>query len=95
MLKKTQFEDYRLMILQQDIDTALNQVSTDIVSGVLFKDIDLTTAAKFVEHKLNRIPEGYIICGQNADARIWSVAKTNKTLSLQASGAVRVNVWVF
>lgn len=94
-IRKTQFEDYRLMQLQQDIDVAINQAATLITKGVFLKDIDLSTEIRLVDHKLNRIPEGFVICGQNADAVIWSVAKTEKTLSMQASAPVRVSVWVF
>ena len=72
-------------------------VQSSIVTGTLLRDIDLTTTAKRIEHKLGRAPLGYIIVRQNANSTVFEQSETRKDifLNLQASAAVTVSLWIF
>ena len=67
------------------------------IKGSHIKDIDLTTSWTKVQHKLGRMPQGWILTAiysrdtvaENIDAR------TSKYVELRASGNNTVSVWFF
>lgn len=68
-----------------------------ITNGVLIRSASLTGGSvTSVPTKLGRGWIGYIICGQSADARIWTTDMSNRSsLSLQSNNDVNVVIWVF
>lgn len=68
-----------------------------IVSGSLITDIDLSTTAIRVEHKLGRKPLGYIVVRQNANAVVYEQDEERQDLflNLRSSATVRVSLWIF
>ncbi len=65
------------------------------LSGRLIEDIAVTTSTKKVNHGLKRIPKGYIIVAQDADARIWETARTDTTITFDSSATVTISIWIF
>jgi hypothetical protein len=61
----------------------------------LVEKVSLTTTPKKVEHKLSTSPLGCIVVSQDANAVIFQTAKDENFITLQASAAVTVNIWVF
>lgn len=68
-----------------------------ITNGALIRAASLSSAsATSVPTKLGRDWIGYIICGQDADARIWAADLSNRSsLSLECNNDVNVVIWVF
>ena len=49
-----------------------------------------------INHKLDRLMQGYLIASQNANAVIWFTQPFNsKTLTLESSANVTVNLWCY
>lgn len=55
----------------------------------------ITTAGINLVHNLNRVPNGWIILGKDANVDIWETGKSSTTLSLDASGSTNFSIWVF
>lgn len=72
-------------------------VQCPLIDGTLLTGVQLSTAPKSVEHKLNRAPLGYIITRKNANENVWesSQALPARFLTLTATGAVTVDIWIF
>ena len=86
--------------LQEYIATAFDGIQkSEIINGVLLKDVALINGATEVAHKLGRELRGWIVVGQSASASIWDSQATHtrkrKTLMLNSSAAVTVSLWVF
>ena len=55
-------QDQEFNRLQDSIEQAVNPIiDSRIVDGVYIKEVDLSTADTFVEHKLGREPLGFIV----------------------------------
>lgn len=84
--------------LQDTIENVVNGLSASpIVSGQLLKDIEVTTSAKRIEHKLGRAPLGFIVVKINANSVVFEQPETRPDLflNLEASAAAKVSLWVF
>lgn len=81
----------------QDNNEQFNNQFKDIpfLSGRRVQDIIVTTSTVKVDHKLGRMPLGYIILKQNADARIWYTAINDIQITFDSSATVTIDVWVF
>jgi hypothetical protein len=88
-----------------DVDRAIRALETirtgkPLVDGHEVRDVDLVSGAYTkVPHKLGRRVQGYIVTGRSADATVYdnhtSQLDLNSNLSLRASAAVTVNLWVY
>lgn len=82
--------------VQDNVELALRPVlQSAILAGVQVNDVELTTSPATVSHTLGRQPQGWLLVGQNADARVWSTARDRNILTLQASAACTVSLWVY
>lgn len=86
--------------VQENVDTALGPLQDSrIVEGLLLRNVQLTAGSNTVAHKLDRRLIGWIVVRKRANEQIWDEQDTNnapkRTLKLQASGAVTVDLWVF
>lgn len=81
---------------QDNINNFTNQfMMNPFLKGNFIEGIALTTSASQIEHKLGISPLGYIVTSQSANATVYSTAKDQNFLTLQASGNVTVSIWVF
>lgn len=66
-------------------------------SGRIIEDVSLSATPTDVPHLLQRRPAGWFIVRRDADARVWEGTQTDAAmfLTLVASAAVTVNVYVF
>lgn len=62
----------------------------------LFLTVTLASGDNVINTKLARVQQGWIVTDQNAAALIYRSAPFNdKTLTLNASAAVTISLWVF
>lgn len=98
-LRRVRSNDDSLRQLQDGVDFVLRAISTkEILDGVLIQDISITSGtAKIVDHKLGRVPLGYIVVSRNANSNIWTSTSSvpSSVLKLNASANVTINLWVF
>jgi hypothetical protein len=99
--KKLALKDKESSKLQENVELVLKPIiNSQIIDGVLLKCVDLQPGKRNeVQHKLGRLPLGYIVVRKRADARIWDLQDTNpapgQTFSLACSHAVQVDLWIF
>ena len=72
-------------------------IACALLDGTLLTNVVLSTTATKVEHKLRRPVQGWIVVRKNAAADIFEPNRDLPTtfLTLQASAAVTVDLWVF
>ena len=72
-------------------------LSLPILNGNMIEGISLTaTTPLVVNHLLQRMPHGWFLTDNNADAVVWrSAAFTNLTITLESSANTTVSIWVF
>ncbi len=100
-LRKINSDDREISKLENYLEQFLGQFSdSDIISGLLLRKIALTTGQlNTVEHKLNRPILGYVVTRKNTDSSVWDEQDSNllpgRTINLQCSADVTVDLWVF
>lgn len=72
-------------------------IANEITQGLLLSNVTLASGADTViPTGLNRLQQGWIITDKDANANIWRTAAFNNNyLTLRASAAVVVSIWVF
>ena len=103
MLQKfspTNTPDTILNRIQDQIQKILRPVlDNQVLDGVLLQEVDLASGLNVIEHKLGRKLVGWFIVRLRANENIWDTQDSNqlpaKTLYLNATGAVTVDVYVF
>lgn len=76
----------------------LNPVlSLPILQGNQINDISLKASTPLViNHLLQRLPQGWFLTDNIANAVVWRTASFNKnTLTLEASADTVISIWVF
>lgn len=65
-------------------------------SGVYVKDVTLAIGANVINHKLGRVPQGWMIIDIQGAATVYrSAAFNDLTLTLTSSAAVTASLYVF
>lgn len=95
-----QTDDKDLNLFQTQLGKTMTPIlETPLNYGVLLKDIVLSTGQNVVPTRLERVLQGWMIVRQRAQAQVWDTqdlnTTPNKTLLLNASTAVTVDLWVF
>lgn len=81
--------------LQQNVEDAFTKVEKNtLLDNVIHSDILISTS-RTLEHRLGRVPKGYLIIQKNANAQVWNGSITETTIVLTSSAAVTVTVLVF
>jgi hypothetical protein len=98
-LKRVKVNDHDIMALQESVYDFSRQINKTIADGVIITDEVINTAATSIPHGLNRAFVGWQILDIQGDARVWrdtsTTADNTKFLTLKASTAVTVSLWVF
>lgn len=97
MLPQFQSSILELNLMQNAWGTQLNPLlSNPLLKGNLLTGLALTTGVNTINHKLNRMQQGWIITDTDGTATVYRSAPFNKlTLELTASAPVTVNILVF
>ena len=81
--------------MQQNVQDSLTRIEKNtLLDNVIIKDVLVSTSAR-VEHKLGRVPTGYIIIRKNANAQVWNGSITEADIVLTSSAAVTVTLLIF
>jgi hypothetical protein len=93
--KKIRTGEYKIDQVQENISQFVAQFSTNpLLNGILHKEKTINTTLA-LEHKLGRIPLGYLIIKKNSNSVIWNGSITSTLLNLESSASVVVDIWVF
>jgi len=98
-------QDQEFNRLQDSIEQAVNPIiDSRIVDGVYIKEVDLSTADTFVEHKLGREPLGFIVVRKFAAGDVFESLTDSsgenydrkKFINIKASTSLsNVYLWIF
>jgi hypothetical protein len=83
---------------QSNVETAFGNLSKSVIlDGTLLENVPVGTAATNIDHKLGRTYRGYIICKNSTQCIINNTNSVDdsKFITLQASVATTVSIWVF
>jgi hypothetical protein len=82
--------------LQANIEAAIKGViAAPLLNGRLESNVTLTAGNTALEHRLDRVPAGYIVADKNAAATIYTVSKDDRFLTLNSSVACVITIWYF
>lgn len=82
--------------IQDNISYALDPIiGSPIINGVLLKNVVLKAGLNIVDHKLGRVPQGWIVVSPQANESMWSSGQTGSSLLINASGPITSSFWVF
>lgn len=82
--------------VQDNIARVLDLVlKIPILDGVHVQSVEIEPTGTRVQHRLGRLPIGWFITSQNANAVIWQTNIGDLYLELQSSAQVEVDLWVF
>lgn len=92
--------DQLLNRVQDNVDRSLNPViDVPILDGVLLQSVTLASGSNVINHTLGKTLTGWSIVRQRGVASIYDEQSSNKfpsrTLLLNSSAAVSVDLWVF
>ena len=76
-------------------DTTRRLPKTQILNGVLLKDVAVTSSSTTISHMLSRTPQGWIVVDKDANEDVWRVSWNTRQIVLDATGNVTVALWVF
>lgn len=89
-------QDRELQLIQDNVERAVAEaINSPLLNGRLVADVALNAGLTKWEHKLARTPRGYLVVDKNNTALIYTAAKDDKFLTLNASVACTVTLWVF
>lgn len=97
-LKKVGTDQKDLAKVQDNLEEFVKPiVSSEIIDGLLLKNVVLQSGENKVEHKLGREPIGWMIVNKSATADVWSSASqlSKSILVLNSSATVTLTLWVF
>jgi hypothetical protein len=93
--------DPDIQAIQTNIEQFSGGLSANIpiINGFIVTDVAITSGtAKTVDHALER-PPNWIVIKKNANATVWDSQDTNanpkRTLILNSSANVTVDLWIF
>ena len=97
---KLNSENYEIQRLQERIEVPLDAVTrSEVVSGQLLEDLELTSTFQEIDHKLDRTLQGWTVVRISKAVAVSDDQTNNtmptKTLRLAATADATVTLWVF
>lgn len=89
--------DFKLSQVQDNLIRAVRDIQDKIIiDGIELSALDILTTDTPVQHKLQRIPLGYIIISKDGPGDIYEVGSADTlTITFKSTVAVTANIWVF
>jgi hypothetical protein len=95
---KISVEDYQLHTVQENASLVFDSLTASpLMDESILKDIDVVSGSNKIDHKLGRVPVGWIMIGTDAAVDLYEEDSTlpNKILVLNASGTATIKLLVF
>ncbi len=95
-LKTLIFDDLKMSKFQQNIRDFTRQLTNNpLLKGIYLSGVEIQTTQTKINHGLERELQGYLILKKNNNSNVWLISSDNKTLEMQATAIVDVDIWVF
>jgi len=100
--KKLLSDSSDLQFVQDNVDYVFQSLSVEpMVSGILIKDVALTTTAQNIQHGLSRAWQGFFVTKSTASVNAFWDSITDdgvrkpSTIALKASSDASVDLYIF
>lgn len=93
--KKLTGLEYNLSKSVQYTEEYLSQLSGLVFLKGNLLEINVSNTTTAFNHGLQQVPQGWIIFDKDANADVWKIGATDKTISFRASASAKIKVWVF
>jgi hypothetical protein len=80
--------------IQANISQAFAALSSPFLGGQLIQNVSVGTTATVINHGLGRQPQIWTLCDQQANAIVWRTAWNSNSITLQATAACTLSLWV-
>jgi hypothetical protein len=96
-LPKTTFDDEVQERAQSALKVWSDKVSAcPLLDGVMTAVVSMAaTTAKAINHTLGRVPVGYLLVYQSAAGTVHQTASSKTSITMEASAAMTIKLWVF
>jgi hypothetical protein len=95
-LKESSPTDPQAARLQENIKQFIGQLNKSIfIDGNLVENIIIGTGDTKIEHKLGRVPKGFIVTDLAANTNIWRTGYDSRFITLRAGTQTSISIWVF
>lgn len=78
--------------VQQTFNTLYN---IKLLDGILVQSLAVTTSPVKYPHPLQRVPTGFFVTNANVPVYLGTSGSTTTTITLTASTAATVDIWIF
>lgn len=80
--------------IQSNISNAFNALVGPFLGGILIPSASVGTSATMIKHGLGRVPTVWTICDQNTQATVSRISWDTNYITLEASSACQISIWV-
>lgn len=80
--------------IQANISSAFAAISGPFIGGQLIQNVSVGTGATTINHGLGRQPQIWTLCDQQNNAVVWRSAWNSNSITLIASAACTMSIWV-
>jgi glutamine cyclotransferase len=94
--KESSPSDPQTSRLQENIKQFIGQLNKSIfIDGNLVENVTVATTDTKIEHKLGRVPKGFIVTDLAANTNIWRISYDSRFITLRAGTSTSISFWVF
>lgn len=96
LFDRLQTTDSLLNRIQDKLMRVINAIARkEILDGRLIEDITVTPSTTRIEHKLGRVPRGWIVANGTPDLIVESSRDDRFLVVSSAGGTATIDIWVF
>lgn len=94
--RKIKTKDPELDRVQAALEPLINILpKIALLDGALLADLEVSATPTRFPHMLQRPLQGFFVVDRAQDIRVWKISSDSLTMTLQASTAGTVSVWIF
>jgi hypothetical protein len=94
--KKIRAKDADVQTVQDNmVEALINIIEQQILDGVTLESVAVATTPTPVEHKLGRVPVGYVIISKSGPGDVYDIGRDSNLITLQSTVDVTTKLWVF
>jgi hypothetical protein len=82
-------------LIKPDINLVDQLNKKPIIDGILLEGLTITSGSSTIEHKLGRIPRGYLVVASTAAVNVYNGSMTQYLIPLVSDADATISLWVF
>jgi hypothetical protein len=82
-------------LIKPDVNLVDQLNKKPIIDGILIERLNISSGSNQIEHKLGRIPRGYIIVASTAAVNVYNGSMGEYLIPLVSDASATISLWVF